>query len=185
MFYLKFLHDMVSQKSQINFSETAIISKKYIYWTLKKNLPNLTVCENLPNSSCHLESKNQFSFKYCINIHCHQRWLLCTFLAQTLCTFKNISLKCKSLRNLPVPGSKFVKFLMSILYWQDNSFSNFASFFIVMTHNSTGNFKLIHFLLWIIVSHQGLNFEIFECSGKHLSNSSCHCWKHKSVFVQI
>ena len=82
-------------------------------------------------------------------------------------------------------SSKFVKFLMSILYWQDNSFSNFASFFIVMTHNSTGNFKLIHFLLWIIVSHQGLNFEIFECSGKHLSNSSCHCWKHKSVFVQI
>ena len=40
-------------------------------------------------------------------------------------------------------GLKFVKFFMSILNWQVNSSSAFASFFIVMTHNSPLNFKLI------------------------------------------
>ena len=51
--------------------------------------------------------------------------------------------------------SKFVKFLMSILKRrQVNSSSNFASFFIVTTHNSSVNFKLIYFLLWITGSHQ-------------------------------
>ena len=46
-----------------------------------------------------------------------------------------------------VLGSKFVKFLMSILNWQINSSSIFGSFFIVMTHNFPVNFKLIHFQL--------------------------------------
>ena len=50
-----------------------------------------------------------------------------------------------------------------------------------MTHNSSANFKLIHFLLWIKVSHQIPNFEVFECPGENLPNSSCHFWKHKSV----
>ena len=40
--------------------------------------------------------------------------------------------------------------------------SNFAPFFIVMTHNSFVNFKVIHFLLWIKRSHQSPNFEIFQ-----------------------
>ena len=38
---------------------------------------------------------------------------------------------------------------MSILNWQDNSFLNFASFFIVITHNSPVSFKIIYFLLCI------------------------------------
>ena len=73
---------------------------------------------------------------------------------------------------------------MSILKWQVNSSSNFALLCIVMTHNSTVNFKLIHFLLWIKGSHQSLNFETFVCSGENLPNS-CHLWRHKSVFLQI
>ena len=48
-----------------------------------------------------------------------------------------------------VIGSRFVKFLTSILNWQVNSFSNFASFFIAIIHNFPVHFKLIHFLLWI------------------------------------
>ena len=40
-----------------------------------------------------------------------------------------------------------------------NSFSNFASFFFVITHNSPVNFKLIHFLLGIKVPHKSPNFE--------------------------
>ena len=55
-------------------------------------------------------------------------------------------------------GSKFVKFLMSILKRQFSSSSIFASFFIVITHNSSVNFKLIHFLLRTKGSHQSSNF---------------------------
>ena len=71
---------------------------------------------------------------------------------------------------------------MSILNWQVNCCSNFASFFIVITHNSPVSFKLIHFLLWIKGYHQSPNFETFQCFGENLPNSPCHFWKHKSVF---
>ena len=82
-------------------------------------------------------------------------------------------------------GSKFVKFLMSILKRQVSSSSIFVSFFIVMTHNSSVNFKVIHFLLWAKGSHQSSNFDTFECSGENLPNSSCHFPSNKSVFLQI
>ena len=52
-----------------------------------------------------------------------------------------------------VLGSKFVKFLISILNWQVNSSSNFVSFFIVMTQYSPVNFELINVLLSIKGSH--------------------------------
>ena len=82
-------------------------------------------------------------------------------------------------------GSKFVKTLISILKRQFNYSSNFASFFIVMTHNSSVKFKLKHFLLWIKGSHQSPNFETFKCSCENLPYSSCHFPNHKSVFLQI
>ena len=81
--------------------------------------------------------------------------------------------------------SKFVKFIMSILNCQVNLFSNSASFFIVITHNSPVNFKLIYFLLWIKVPHKSPNFETFKCSGENLLNSSCYLPNHISVFLQI
>ena len=81
--------------------------------------------------------------------------------------------------------SKFIKFLISNLKWQINSSSNFASFLTVMTHSSSVNFKLIHFLLWTKGLYQSPNFDIFECSGKNLLNSSCHFSNHKWVFLQI
>ena len=87
--------------------------------------------------------------------------------------------------NFQVFGSKFIKFLMSILKQQVNSSSNFASFFFFMTHNSSVSFKLIHFLLWIKGSHQSPNFDTFKCSGKNLPYSSPHFPNHKSVFLQI
>ena len=107
------------------------------------------------------------------------------FLAQTLYSLVKGSNKRASFLHFRVFESKFVKFLMSILKWQVNSSSNFASFFIVMTHNSTVNFKLIHFLLWTKGSHQSSNFDTFNCSGENLPNSSCHLPNHKSVFHQI
>ena len=74
---------------------------------------------------------------------------------------------------------------MSILKWQVSSSSNFASFFIFMTHNSSVNFKLIHILLWTKGFHQSPNYETFQYSGENLPNSSCHFQKHHSDFLQI
>ena len=42
---------------------------------------------------------------------------------------------------------------------------NFVSFFIIMTHNSSVNFKLIHFLLWTKGSHESPNFDTLKYSG--------------------
>ena len=69
--------------------------------------------------------------------------------------------------------SKFVKFIMSILKRQVNSSSIFKSFFVVKTHNSSVNFKLIHLLLLTKGSHESPNFYTFKCSGENLPNSSC------------
>ena len=135
---------------------------------------------------------------------------------------------------------------MLILNWQVKSSSNFASYYIVMTHNFPVNFKLTHFLLWIKGPNKSPNlrlsnvlwwkfakflmsflevqvsfpsnfvsilsaikhnssvlfssnilyfgqkqpikvhiFEIFECSGENLANSSCYFPNHKLLFLQI
>ena len=63
---------------------------------------------------------------------------------------------------------------------QVSSSSSFVPFFIVMTHNSSVSFKLIH-----QGSHQSSNFDTFESSGENLLNSSCHFPSNKSVFLQI
>ena len=63
---------------------------------------------------------------------------------------------------------------MSILKRQVSSSWLFASLFIVMTHSSTVNLKLIHFLLWTKRSYQSSNFDTCKCSGENLQNSSCH-----------
>ena len=81
--------------------------------------------------------------------------------------------------------SKFVKFFMSVLKQQASSSSIFVSFFIVMTHNSSVNFKVTHSLLWAKGSHQSFNFDTFKCSGEDLPNSSYHFPSSKSVFLQI
>ena len=83
-----------------------------------------------------------------------------------------------------VLGSKFVKFLISILKRQVSP-SIFVSFFTVMTPNSSVNSKLIHFLLRTKGSHQSSNCDSFECSGENLLNSSCYFPGKKSVFLQI
>ena len=55
--------------------------------------------ENLPNSSCHFPNASQLFFKFCITLQCHERKLLCTFLAQTIYTLlKRSTLKLKFLR---------------------------------------------------------------------------------------
>ena len=67
-------------------------------------------------------------------------------------------------------GSKFVKFLMSVLNWQVNSTSIFRLFFTDMTNNFPVNFKLTHFQLLTKEFHQNPNFETFKCSGENCPN---------------
>ena len=67
------------------------------------------------------------------------------------------------------------------LKWQVNSSWNFVSFFIAITDNSSVEFKLILFQLWIKGSHQNPNFETFKCSDGNLSYSSSHFPNYKSV----
>ena len=74
---------------------------------------------------------------------------------------------------------------MSVLKWLVNFFSNFASFFIVTTHNSPVDFKLINFLLWMKGPNKSANFETSVCSCEILPKSSCHFPNQKSVFLQI
>ena len=63
---------------------------------------------------------------------------------------------------------------------QVNYSSNFASFFIVIIHYSSVNFKLINFLLWIKGCYQSPNFN-FKYSVKNFRNYLCHFPNHKSV----
>ena len=82
-----------------------------------------------------------------------------------------------------VPGSKFVKFFMSILKWQVNSISNFASLFIVIMHNSPLRFQVIHFVSCIKRSNESSNFDSCGCYGENLPNSSCHFPNYFSNFA--
>ena len=74
---------------------------------------------------------------------------------------------------------------MSVFNWEVNSPSSFASFFILVVHNSPVNLKLINFQLWTKESHQSPDFETFTCCGENIANSSCHFWEQKSFFLQI
>ena len=68
-------------------------------------------------------------------------------------------------------NSKFFRFSSARV--KIHQIPHVMSFFIVMTHDSSVNFKLINFLLWTKRSHQSPNFDTFECSGENLPNSYC------------
>ena len=102
--------------------------------------------------------------------------LLCTFLAETYALVRRSLFKFFRLSNARVK----VRQIHHV-----NSSSICVSFFIVMTYNSSINFKLIHFLHWTKSSHQSPIFDTFVCTGKIFLNSSCHFPNHKSVFFQI
>ena len=79
-----------------------------------------------------------------------------------------------------------VQSLMSILNWQVNFFSNFVSFFTIMTQNSPLNFKAHSFPILdkrTLSKSQFLDFR--TCSGENLLNSSWHFWKCKLFSLQI
>ena len=93
---------------------------------------------------------------------------------------KSSPLKCKFLRifsaQVKIREITHVSFKLT-------SQLHHSSFF--RTLNSHVNLKFMHFLLWMKGSDQSPKFKAFECSVENLSNSSCHFWKHKSVFLQF
>ena len=111
------------------------------------------------------------------HLQCHQTYLPCTFFSSNIICFGQRSqLKSK----IFIFSSAQVK----IPQIPDVNFSwNFASFFIVMTHNSFVNLKLIHFLLGK-GSYRSPNFDTFKCSGENLPNFSYLFSNHWSVFLQ-
>ena len=140
----------------------------------------------MPNSSCHF-LKHKLVFRQTL----YQSWVPSNitplyFLSSNINYFgKKQPIKVQFFEIFECLGQNLSTFLMLLLNWQVSSFSNFVSFFIVITHNSPVNFKLKHFLLWIKGPNKSPNFETFLCSGEILPNSSCDFPNHKSVFLQI
>ena len=59
-----------------------------------------------------LETTSQFFFKLCITLHCHERQVFCTFLAETLYDFcKRSTPKCK-ISEFRLLRSNFTKFVL-------------------------------------------------------------------------
>ena len=133
------------------------------------------------------QTTSQLYFKFSITLllSCHEIYLFCTFLAQTLYTLvKSSPLKCNLLRL----SSSRVK-IRRILYVNSETTSQFLFRFFIMLQCHYLQFlcklQLMHFLLWSKDSHENTNFDTFKCSAENLSNPSCHFPDHKSVFLQI
>ena len=115
-------------------------------------------------SYANFETVSRFLSKFCIPLQFHERLLLCSFLAQTICTLLNRSpLKWKSLRlsnaRVKIHQIPHVNFELTSQF-----LFKFCNILDCMTHNSSVDFKLILFLLWIKGSHQYPNFETLSCS---------------------
>ena len=133
------------------FSSVILRSKmKFIFQLVNKNLQN---------SSCYFRKYKSVFFQIL-----HQSWVQSNkspphFFGSSIIYYgQKQPIKVQIFSDFQVLDSKFIKLLMSILNWQLNSSSNFASLFILMTHNSPVNFTLIYFLVWIKAPKKRLNF---------------------------
>ena len=100
--------------------------------------------KNLPKSSCHFQTTNQFFFKFCIIFQCNEKKLLCTFSGQKLYTLHERNQpKCTFLGLL----SARIRFhqILVVLKPQIGFSSNFTSLFRLIRHNSAVLFQLKFF----------------------------------------
>ena len=145
----------MTHKSSINFKVILFYFKQK---DTIKVLPILTLSSALVKicQVSHVIFSNHKPF-FPQNLHnSSESWKItplyfCSSNIYTLATRSQLKHKFFSFQVL---GSKFVKFLKKVLKWKVNSSSIFVSFFTVMTHNSSVNLKLIHFLPWTKGSHQ-------------------------------
>ena len=134
---------------------------------------------NLPNSSCHFWKHKSVFFQILHKSSLPSNIISLYIFSSNIYFGQRSQLK-----------SKFFRFSFARVKICQISDVNFEMtsqflFFIVMTHSSAVNFKLIHFLLWTKGSHESPNFDTFECSVENLPNSSCNFPNRKSVFLQI
>ena len=164
----------------IYFTQVFYLDSVSPFYFLKGN-HYFSACENLPFWKVQVSFSSNVASIFSATKHSFS----VLFLVQKLYTLvKRSQLKCKFLRHLNI-RIKICQIVVSILKRHVSSSSNLASFFIVMTQNSSVNFKLIHFLLWIKGSHQKPNLEFVRCSSENLSCSSYHFPNHKSAVLQI
>ena len=143
------------------------------------------VCQNFPNSSCHFRKHQSVFLQILYESSVSSSITPPYFFSSNIIYFvQKEPNKAQIFETFECLGQNLLKIIL-ILKGQVNSSSNFASFFIAMTHNSSVSFNLIHLLFWMEGSHQSPNFETFECSGKNLSNSSCDFLSHKWVSLQF
>ena len=164
----------------IYFTQVFYLDSVPPFYFLKGN-HYFSACENLPCWKVQVSFSSNVASIFSATKHSSS----VLFLVQKLYTLvKRSQLKCKFLRHLNI-RIKICQIVVSILKRHVSSSSNLASFFIVMTQNSSVNFKLIHFLLWIKGFHQKPNLEFVRCSSENLSYSSYHFPNHKSAVLQI
>ena len=120
-------------------------------------------CENLPNSSCHFGKHKSIFLQILHQSSVPSNITPLYFFSSNIIYFvQKDPIKVQIFETFEFSGQNSPKFLMSIFKREVNSSASFASFFIVMTHNSSVNFKLIHFPLWIKGSHRSPSFKIFQ-----------------------
>ena len=115
--------------------------------------------ENLPNSSCYFWKYKSVFLQILHQYSVPSNIIPIYFFSSNIYTLvKSSSLKCKFFEIFKCSGQNLLKFFTSVLNWQLSSFSNFASFIIVIAHKPPVNFKLIYFLFWIKGPHESPNF---------------------------
>ena len=131
------------------------------------------------------QSTNYFSFKFCINIQCHQATLLYFFSSKIIYFGRKEPIKVQMFETFKCSSQNSSN--SSCQFWNDKSIplQILHQSSLSWQNNSSVNVKLIHFLLWIKASHQSPKFETFKCSGENLSYFFRHFPNRKSAFLQI
>ena len=111
------------------------------------------------------QTTSPFFFKYCITLQCHERYLLRTFLLQTLKTPHKRNQRKKTFSEFSVLRLKFTKFL-SFLKQQISFSLNFASLLCVVRHNSSFISQLKFYVLSTKGACQNTNLVNFYFSSR-------------------
>ena len=117
-----------------------------LFYFLKWN-SYFSTCKNLPNFSYHFW-KHESVFLHILHQFSVPSNLTHLYFFSSNVTYFDQKEPIKvQIWDFWVFGLKFIKF--SCQFWNDKSIPvrNFALFFLVMRHNSSVNFKLLHFLL--------------------------------------
>ena len=120
--------------------------------------------------------------KFWITLQCHERKLLCIFLAEYLYAIDKSSASKSKSSDLPLLASKFTKFIVSFFESKIQFFSNFAALSSVMKDNSSVLFHLKLYRVLTKGTHQKQNFRLSTARIK-INQIPCHISNHKSVFT--